>query len=313
MHVEIRALLEEKDENEGLGLTLVEGAAGLGGKLASPRVQKPGLALAGFATEIHPNRVQVFGATEIAFLEARAPETQQAAVRRLLEAGAACMVVTKGLSPPKALVEEAARAGVPLLRTELGTHVLIERVTKRLELLLAPRTRVHGVLLDVFEVGVLLRGKTGIGKSECALDLILRGHKLVADDLVEISKRGPRTLVGEGVDAIKYHMEIRGLGILNVRELFGIAAIRDAKKIELVIELTAWEEGREYDRLGLDDATTAILETDVPFVQMPVSPARNISTLIEVAARNQALKSMGFNAAREFQKRLLARNLGKEP
>ncbi|MCA9771598.1 MAG: HPr(Ser) kinase/phosphatase [Myxococcales bacterium] len=311
VQAEIRALLEDEVEPEGLELTLLAGARGLGNKVDSNRIQKPGLALAGFASSIHLHRVQVLGATEIGYLEGLSPDERGASIRHFLETGPTGIVLTKDLRPPSALVDSCERYAIPLLGSPLATHLLIERLTRRLEILLAPRTRVHGVLVDVHEIGVLLLGRTGIGKSECALDLILRGHKLVADDSVEIHKRGPKTLVGQGIEVIRHHMEIRGLGIINIRDLFGIAAVRDAKKIELVIELVAWEDGREYDRLGLDERTTLLLDTEVSALTMPISPGRNVSTLIEVAARNQALKAMGHHSAKAFQDMILRRNLGQ--
>jgi HPr kinase/phosphorylase len=193
---------------------------------------------------------------------------------------------------------------VPLLSTPLMSSVFINRVTKFLEFRLAPSTTVHGVLIDVLGVGVLLLGKSGIGKSEAALDLVMRGHRLVADDIVDIRRRPPDIVFGSGSDIIKHHMEIRGLGIINIKDLFGIAAVRDTKKIELVVELVEWSPDEEYDRLGVEDLTYTILDVTIPQLRIPVRPGRNMTSIIEVAARNQLLKIQGHHSAREFQDRL---------
>jgi HPr kinase/phosphorylase len=179
--------------------------------------------------------------------------------------------------------------------------VFISLVTKFLEERLLPTTTVHGVLVDVLGVGVLLMGKSGVGKSECALDLILRGHRLVADDVVKVRLKLPAVLFGEGMDLLHHHMEIRGLGILNIKHLFGVSSIRERKKIDLVVELVEWEKDKEYDRLGIDDQSYELLGIKVPVTQIPVRPGRNITTIVEVAARNQLLKEMGYHSAREFQ------------
>ena len=191
-----------------------------------------------------------------------------------------------------------------LLSTPLMSSVLINRVSKLLETRLAPSTSIHGVLIDVFGVGILLLGKSGIGKSEAALDLVLKGHRLVADDIVEIRKRLPDNIFGSGSEIIKHHMEIRGLGIINIKDLFGISAVRDAKKIEVVIELVEWNEEEEYDRLGVEELRYAILDVAIPMLRVPIRPGRNITSIIEVAARNQLLKLQGKHSAREFQDRL---------
>jgi HPr kinase/phosphorylase len=176
-----------------------------------------------------------------------------------------------------------------------------------LEEKLASTASIHGVLMDVFGVGVLILGKSGIGKSECALDLILRGHRLVADDMVSIRKQLPSSLFGSGFDVIKHHMEIRGLGIINIRSLFGVEAIREKKKIDLVLELLEWDTTQEYDRLGFEEEKYTILEVELPMLKIPVTPARNLTTIIEVAARNHLLKLMGYDSALEFEKKLLGR------
>jgi HPr kinase/phosphorylase len=214
-------------------------------------------------------------------------------------------VITRNLEIPQLLIQEADERGIPLFRTSLGTTDFIDRVTKFLEEKLASTHTLHGVLMDVFGVGVLILGKSGIGKSECALDLIIRGHRLVSDDMVYIQKRSPSSLIGSGFEVIQHHMEIRGLGIINVRSLFGVEAIRERKKIELVLELMEWDTQREYDRLGFEEEKYSILDVELPMLRIPVTPARNLTTIIEVAARNYLLKVMGYNSALEFEKKLI--------
>ncbi|NTU60377.1 MAG: HPr(Ser) kinase/phosphatase, partial [Deltaproteobacteria bacterium] len=213
-------------------------------------------------------------------------------------------VVTKGLDVPPVFLEAANETRTPFLRTGLRSSIFIERVSQFLENRLALTTRLHGVLVDVMEVGILLMGRSGIGKSECAMDLVLKGHRLVADDVVHVRLIPPFHLVGRGEDLIRYHMEIRGLGILNIQDLFGITAIRDEKEVELVIELVPWEEGAEYERLGFDDKRYPILDIEVPYLQIPVGAGRNIAAVIEVAARNHLLKRMGHNSAIRLKERL---------
>jgi HPr kinase/phosphorylase len=214
------------------------------------------------------------------------------------------MMITMGLDGPNELADEAARADVPLLRTALPTPVAIARLTNFLEDRLAPRETRHGVLLDILGLGVLLAGESGIGKSECALDLVGRGHRLVADDTVEIRCRGQAVLIGTCPELTRHHVEIRGLGLVNVTDLFGVSATRSSKRVELVVQLERWERGREYDRLGLDTATIEILGVPVPLVTMPVAPGRNLAMLVEVAARNHLLRSRGRHAARLLAERL---------
>jgi HPr kinase/phosphorylase len=202
------------------------------------------------------------------------------------------------------LLQETEQQGIALLRTHHQSSTFISLITKFLEERLLPSTTVHGVLVDILGVGVLILGKSGIGKSECALDLVLRGHRLVADDVVRVRMKLPAVLFGQGMDLIHYHMEIRGLGIINIKHLFGVAAIRERKKIDLAVELVEWENDKEYDRLGMEDQTYALLGLEIPFLRIPVRPGRNMTAIIEVAARNQLLKEMGYHSALEFQDRL---------
>ncbi|MBP1708942.1 MAG: aldolase, partial [Deltaproteobacteria bacterium] len=242
----------EQSRESPFGLTLMAGRKGLKRKISHPQVQKMGLALTGFVEFVNRERLQVIGKTEMVYLGTLSPDIQREVIQQICGLDIACIVVTRGLEIPQGFLDEADRKEIPLFRTDLLTTDFIERATKFLEWKLAPTTSIHGVMMDVFGVGVLILGKSGIGKSECALDLIVRGHRLVADDMVFIQKRGPLVLLGSGFEVIQHHMEIRGLGIINIRSLFGVEAIRERKKIELVVELMAWEAYQEYDRLGFD-------------------------------------------------------------
>ncbi len=304
-----RLIVQELEEDKGyhLDLTLVAGRGGLHRSIAHSQVQKMGLALTGFVRFVHPQRLQIIGNSEMVYFQTLPPEQQETVIRRICEPELACIVVTGNLAIPDLLLREAEKKQVPLFRTGLKTIEFIERVTKFLEEKLAATTSLHGVLMDVFGVGVLILGKSGIGKSECALDLILRGHRLVADDMVYIQKRSPASVFGRGFEVIQHHMEIRGLGIINIRSLFGVEAIRERKKIELVLELMEWSNLLDYDRLGFEEEKYTILEVELPMLRIPVTPARNLTTIIEVAARNHLLKVMGVNSAVEFEKNLLRR------
>jgi len=293
-----------KDTEFNLELRLLAGSAGLGREIDHTRVQKYGLALAGFTGFVHKRRVQILGNTEISYLRSLDAETRRRAVDSYVELDLACIVVTKGLTAPTELVEACERAGVPLFATTLLTSTLINNLQAFLGERLAPTTTMHGVLLDAFSMGVLLLGKSGIGKSECALDLVMRGHRLVADDVVNIKRRGHDVIYGASTDLTKHHMEVRGLGVLNIKELFGIASVRERKRVELVVELLEWREEEDFDRLGLEDRFFTILDVELPLVTIPVRHGRNISSIVEVAVRNQLLKFEGHHSGREFEERL---------
>ncbi len=293
-----------KDRTHQLHIELMAGKKGLGKKITIPRIQKPGLALTGDVSNLHPGRIQILGKAEMRYLSSLKPKVQTAVVAAICQLDIACFVVTRDIEPPVTLVKACNRSNIPLFRTKLLTSTFVNRATRFLEESLAASTTIHGVLLDVFGVGILLVGKSGVGKSECALDLILRGHRLVADDIVNVKRQPPSSLYGTGSEIIKYHMEIRGLGIINIRDLFGISAVRDRKLVELAIELSEWDPKAEYDRLGLDEERYTLLEVNVPLIQLPVRPGRNLSAIIEVAARNHLLKAGGHHSAREFQEKL---------
>ena len=318
--IKVVRLLEDSDYD--LRLELVAGRAGLDRRITSSRIQKPGLALTGFTEHLHSERVQVFGNTEISYLRTL-PESRQREVLNYLfqsHSALACIVVTKNLEIPPALMEACERAGLTLLKTPMLSSLFIQQVQSFLEEALTAVASLHGVLMDVFGVGILLLGKSGIGKSEIALDLVMRGHRLVADDIVDVMRLKPGSLYGTGNAIIKHHMEIRGLGIINIKDLFGVAAVRDQKKIELVMELVEWDPHHEYDRLGVEEQKFAVLDVEIPLSVVPVRPGRNMTTIIEVAARNHLLKLQGHHSAKEFAERLnraiadgaVRRTLGEE-
>lgn len=290
-----------------LEVTAVAGQAGLSREINVPRIQKPALALTGWPEQLHPHRVLVLGGTEIDYL-ADSEAARTVGISTLMRSEPACVVVCRGHEPPAELRAACETSNVPLLCSKLVTADFIAAVTAWMGDRLAANTELHGVLVDVNGIGILLLGKSGIGKSETALDLVVRGHRLVADDVIKIRAKAG-TLVGRGAGILGHHMEIRGLGIINIEDLYGVAAVRAAKKIELVVELHEWESlqgGEEYDRLGFDDKHEQILDVAVPKIRIPVRPGRNLATLIEVAARNQLLKIMGTHSARAFRDQLHA-------
>jgi len=294
-----------KDKEYRLGLRLISGEDALGRVITDASIHKLGLALAGIHFSLDPGQIQLMGGAEVAYLQMLSKEDRESVIEKLAEFEFPCMIVTRGLSLPEELVERLAKKNIACLASGLETAEFIRRLDRFLDHRLAPRISFHGVLIDVIGIGVLILGQSGIGKSETALDLVLKGHRLVADDIVEIFRRGNATLIGRAPDLIQFHMEIRGLGIINIQDLFGISATRDRKRIDLVVELTEWDEGKDYDRLGLDELTYAVLGIEVPYLTIPVRPGRNVSSIIEVAARNQLLKQRGHHSARGFQDRLL--------
>jgi HPr kinase/phosphorylase len=267
------------------------------------RIQKLGLALAGYTNYLHPGRLQIFGQSEVWFLDQLEPERRREAIRNLGLERIACVLVTKALAPSEEFVQEAERARLPLLRTPLLSSIAINLVTDYLQEMLAARTVRHGVLLDLYGLGILIEGASGIGKSECALDLIAHGHRLVSDDVVEIRRIGNDRLLGAPPELLREHLEIRGLGIINIRDLFGVSALSNVKTIDLSIKLERWDEASEVDRLGIDTHTVEILGVQVPQFLIPVSPGRNLSTLVETAARVQLLRQRGYNPAEQFVQR----------
>src|SRR5438093_12504471 len=302
--VTVGALVRSRPEAFGLPLELLAGADGLNRPITSPHIQKTGLALAGFHEYLKPGRVLIFGESEIRYLESLDAAARARALSLALMLDFPCVLITGGFNPPSELLLEAERAKLPVLKTAVVTPTAIAKLTSILEDTLAERTVMHAVLMDILGLGVLIVGESGIGKRECALDLIVRGHRLVADDTVEIRRRAETILIGTCPELTAHQLELRGPGLINVKDLFGIASTRPSKRVELVVQLERWEPGREYERLGLDGDLHEVLGLRVPLIRMPVAPGRNIAILVEVAARNQLLRSRGHHAARALAERL---------
>lgn len=304
-HVEVTELLGT--ELSDLHLRVLCGDVHLDHRITNPRVQKPGLAFAGYYKYIKEGRVQIIGESETEYLKTLPPEKRRRRFRNIVDLPVPVFVITKGIEPFPTFHELCREKGVPILGSTSLSSTVINRLSFFLEDHLVPVTHLHAVLVDIYGLGVLLIGKSGVGKSESALDLITRGHSLVADDRVTVRRYPSGDLIGYCEAPVKHHMELRGLGIINVKDLFGLAAIRERKTIDLVIELEPWEEGRVYDRLGLDETVFTILETPVPYIRMPVATGRNVASLVEIAARNHVLKLQGHDSAREFALQLEAR------
>jgi len=285
-------------------LEILSGEDGLRRTITTDDLYRPGLEMAGYF-HYHPReRVQILGKTELTFLQTLSVEARTERLERLCNEESPCIIITRGMEPPAELIEQARSASIPLLRSGLATTILQSRVTNFLERKLAPTATIHGVLVDVYGIGMLITGGSGIGKSETALELVKRGHRLVADDAVEIRQMSDGQLHGSAPELIRHLLEIRGLGIINAMTLFGAGAVRNNKRIGLVIKLENWQPDKQYDRLGLDEETTRIIDTDVTLVTVPVRPGRNLAVIIEVAAMNYRLKRMGYNAALQFTNKL---------
>jgi HPr kinase/phosphorylase len=302
--VTVADLLTSRSEAFGVPIELLGGAGGTGRIIASPHIQKTGLALAGFHEYLQPARILVFGESEVRYIESLPPAERLQVASAIFDHDIPCVMITGGWEPPPELLIAAEQQAVPLLRTGVATPLAIARVGALLDDALAVRKVIHGVLVDILGLGVLITGESGMGKSECALDLVVRGHRLVADDTVEVRRRGDNELIGTCPDLTRHHMEVRGLGVINIRDLFGVAATRLSKRVELVVQLERWDPTREYDRLGLEEKTYDLFQVKVPVIHMPVAPGRSLAILVEVAARNQLLRSRGLNAARDLAARL---------
>ena len=302
--VTVGGLLQSRPETLGLPLELLSGEAGLDRVITSPHIQKTGLALAGFHEYLQPERVLVLGESEVRYLESLDTSARTSSLWAAFGHNIPCVLITGGWDPPPELLAASERYRVPVLRTGVTTPLAIAKITAVLDDRLAVRELVHGVLIDILGLGVLIVGESGIGKSECALDLVVRGHRLVADDAVEVRRRGETAIIGTCPGLTRFHMEVRGLGVINIRDLFGVAATRISKRVELVVQLERWDPAREYDRLGLDDNFFDLAGAKVPLIQMPVAPGRSLAILVEVAARNQLLRVRGRHAARDLAARL---------
>jgi HPr kinase/phosphorylase len=298
--VTVRELLETRAG--GLSLLLAAGARGIDRAVALPRLQQPGLALAGFLSQLHPDRVQVLGNSEISYLATLSEPAARRAVAAVASAGVACFVVTNGSPPPPVVTQAADDTGVPVLTTTMRTGDFIRAATAWLEERLAPETTLHAGLVEVHGLGILIVGTSGIGKSEAALDLVSRGHRLVADDAVLVRRISPTVLRGRATELLAHHMEIRGLGVVDIEALYGTLATLDERQIDLVVELTEWAD--DADRLGVDDVTYTLLDVPLPLIRIPVTAGRTLGLLIETAARNQLLRWRGRHSAAEFTRRV---------
>ncbi|MCM3718282.1 HPr(Ser) kinase/phosphatase [Fictibacillus phosphorivorans] len=285
-------------------LELVSGEEGIHRTIRTSDISRPGLEMAGYFTYYPGERLQLLGKTELSFIAELDPETRMDRLSRLCTDETPGIIVSRDIEVPKELLKASHKTGVPIMRSPVTTTRLSSRITNYLESRLAPTTAKHGVLVDIYGIGVLITGNSGVGKSETALELVKRGHRLVADDSVEIRQEDEDTLIGSAPELIQHLLEIRGLGIINVMTLFGAGAIRNYKKISIVMNLEAWDPKKVYDRLGLEEETTKIIDTEIPILTIPVRPGRNLAVIIEVAAMNFRLKRMGMNAAQQFSERL---------
>jgi HPr kinase/phosphorylase len=293
-----------KDIIEKFGLELIAGEEGINRPITTSDISRPGLEMAGYFDYYPAERIQLIGKTELSFVETLTNSEREIRLERLCTDITPGIIVTRGLDIPEELIEAAERESVPLLRSKQKTTRFSSLLTNFLESKLAPTTAVHGVLVDIYGVGVLITGKSGVGKSETALELVKRGHRLVADDCVEIRQEDEDYLVGNSPELIEHLLEIRGLGIINVMTLFGAGAVRSYKKISVVMNLELWDPKKQYDRLGLDEEKMKIIDTEITKLTIPVRPGRNLAVIIEVAAMNFRLKRMGMNAAEQFTNRL---------
>ena len=281
-------------------------------QISTPEVNRPGLALAGFYEVFETDRIQLIGYAETQYLHSLEPSTKRVMLQKLVDAKPVAIIYTTNLEVDAALIERAQKDGVPVLRTGLKTSEIMASLISALSNYLAPRITRHGCLVEVYGEGILLLGDSGVGKSETTIELIKRGHRLIADDAVEIKRVSDKTLVGSAPDLIKHYVELRGIGIVDVRRLFGMGAVKETEKINLVVQLENWVEGKMYDRLGMDEETIDILGLKIPSITIPVRPGRNLAIILEVAAMNNRQKRMGYNTAEEFNNNLL-RQMGVDP
>jgi HPr kinase/phosphorylase len=298
------AKVRTKDIIEKFNLELISGEEGINRPITTSDISRPGLEMAGFFDYYPAERIQLIGKTELSFAEKLSDADRHNRMESLCTDITPGIIITRDMEVPEGLIEASEREAVPVMRSKQKTTRFSGLLTNFLESKLAPTTAVHGVLVDIYGVGVLITGKSGVGKSETALELVKRGHRLVADDCVEIRQEDEDYLVGTSPELIEHLLEIRGLGIINVMTLFGAGAVRSNKRISLVMNLELWDQKKQYDRLGLDEEKMKIIDTDITRLTIPVRPGRNLAVIIEVAAMNFRLKRMGVNAAEQFTSRL---------
>lgn len=303
--ISIGKLLEKK--GRALEMQVVAGREGLDNRVESPELNRPGLAIAGFYDVFSNDRIQILGITECSFLRKLDPADRLARLIRMFEFPIPCFIVTSGENVTPEFLNLANDNNVPIIRTPMPTSRFSGMLSNFLEMEFAPSCTIHGVLLDVYGMGVLLAGISGVGKSETALELVERGHRLVADDVVILRRISKNLLIGGASEILKHHMEIRGLGIVDVEKLYGVGSVREEKKVSLLIHLEKWEQNGDYDRLGIDEKTRTIFDVEIPEYRIPVEPGRNLAILIEVAALQQRLRYQGYNPASEFNKTLQQR------
>lgn len=273
--------------------------------VSNNEINRPSLQIAGFFEYFDNTRIQVIGMVEISYINHLSAEDRYSALEALFEKKPPMIVLTRGMEPPEETLELARKYDVPFVRTHLSTSRFMSAVIAFLNVQLAPRLTMHGVLVEVYGEGILLIGDSGVGKSETAIELVKRGHRLVADDAVEIKRVSDTTLVGSSPEIIRHFVELRGIGIIDVKRIFGMGAIKDTEKIDLVINLEIWQDKKQYDRLGLTTEYTPILDINVPAITLPVKPGRNLAVVVEVAAMNHRQKRMGYNAAEALNNRLM--------
>jgi HPr kinase/phosphorylase len=290
---------------ENLHLKLLAGAGGLKRKIVEGAVNRPGLALAGFYKSFAYHRIQIIGSGETAYLKSLPEATSRQRLRELFTHKIPCLVFARNINPPKVVLEEAEEEEIAVFKSSLTTMRLMNAATICLEIDFAPQISEHGSMVDIQGIGVMVRGASGIGKSECVLSLIERGHSLVSDDITRVRCLEGRELIGTASDLTRFHMEVRGIGIINVASIFGVRSIRFEKRMDLVVSLRDWHDVPEIDRIGLEQDYYEILGIKVPHITIPVRPGRDLASLVEVAALDQKLKSMGQNSAVEFNERLL--------
>ena len=293
-----------KDVMKMFDLKLVSGQEGIGRHIAISDISRPGLEMAGYFTHYPANRVQLLGKTELSFFDMLLPHERIERMKKLCSPETPAIIISHDMNVPEELKIASNEEHVPVLTAKMATTRFSSLLTNFLESKLAPTTAVHGVLVDIYGVGILITGKSGVGKSETALELVKRGHRLVADDCVEIRQEAENTLIGNAPKLIEHLLEIRGIGIIDIMTLFGASAIRSFKRISMVIDLEIWDKNKTYDRLGIEEEKMKIIDTDLTKNTIPVRPGRNLAVIIEVAAMNYRLKRMGVNAAEEFSNRL---------
>jgi HPr kinase/phosphorylase len=303
--IKLRDLLTRK--GDPLQLEPLTGELGLDRFVPDAEVASPGLALAGYVGRFAPRRLHVLGETEITYLASLSDEGRRQSIETLFSFDLPCVFVTKGQEVPPELLELGRARGIPVIRSRLKTAEFYRRIKPILEEAFAPRTTLHGSLADVYGVGLLFMGRSGIGKSECVLDLVERGHRLVADDVVLVTRRGNDVLIGQGHDLAGHHMEIRGVGLVDVPAIFGIRSVRQQKRIEVVVQLEDWETAKEPDRTGLTREEMTILEVGIPKVVVPLNPGKNITVIAEVVSMMHLLRYSGVDVAAAFNERLIKR------